>query len=138
MGQGFTVGDEDKPYERAALTRSVLVVEDDLDLLDLVRAYLEPLDVEIITTTDTEEALRLIAERPLDVVVCDVGMPKHNGLELTQLVREAGYRGKLVLMTGWDIDRVEHDQRSQGCDLLLKKPFLGAELVGAVDQLLRS
>lgn len=127
------MGDEVRSIERAAAPRSVLIVEDDLDLLDLMRAFLEPLELEVITTTDTEEALRLIAERPLDVVVCDVGMPKHNGIELAQLVRQAGYRGKLVLMTGWDI---ELDQRLHGYDLLLKKPFLGAEIVGAIEQLL--
>ena len=49
------------------------------------------------------------------------------GLDLCALLRETGYRGKIVLMTGWDTQRVNTDQRSQICDSVLKKPFLGTE-----------
>lgn len=117
---------------------AVLAVDDDEDILDVVRAFLDTLGYEVVTTTDAERALELVASRGFDIVLCDVGMPKHNGLELSQLMRASGYRGKLVLMTGWDTHRVEIDQRSKACDLLLKKPFLGADLIRAIDQLFTS
>ncbi len=126
------MGDEDRP------TRSVLAIDDDEDILDVVRAFLDTLGYDVVTTTDAEQVLVLVAARTFDVVICDIAMPKHDGLELSEQLRASGYRGKLVLMTGWDTDRVEIDERSKSCDLLLKKPFLGAELVHAIDKLFAS
>lgn len=117
---------------------AVLAIDDDEDILDVVRAFLDTLGYEVVTTTDTEQALLLATTRAFDIVLCDVGMPKRNGLELTQLLRSSGYRGKLVLMTGWDTHRVEIDQRSKACDLLLKKPFLGSDLIHAINKLFAS
>jgi two-component system NtrC family sensor kinase len=115
---------------------SVLAIDDDEDILAVVRAFLDTLGFDVITMTDSDAVLEVVATRTIDVVLCDVGMPKRNGLELAQLLRESGYRGKLVLMTGWDSERVEVDERAKACDLLLKKPFLGAELIHAIDKLL--
>jgi CheY-like chemotaxis protein len=126
------LGDEDRP------TRSVLAIDDDEDILDVVRAFLDTLGYHVVTTTDSEQVLVLVAAHTFDIVICDVAMPKHDGLELSERLRESGYRGKLVLMTGWDADRVAIDQRSKACDLLLKKPFLGADLIHAIDKLFAS
>lgn len=60
---------------------------------------------------------------------------EQRGVVLRQL-RASGYRGKLVLMTGWDTQRVDTDEHSQLCDLVLEKPFLGSDLVRAIDALL--
>ncbi len=117
---------------------SILAVDDDEDILTVVRAYLDTLGYEILTTTDSDEALGMASARAFDLVLCDVGMPKRNGLDLCQLLREAGYRGKIVLMTGWDTQRVNTDQRSQICDSVLKKPFLGTELIQLIDTMLVS
>jgi CheY-like chemotaxis protein len=115
---------------------SILAVDDDADILFVVRAYLDSVGYDVVTTMDAEEALRLVPERAFDVVLCDVGMPKRNGLDVCTLMRESGYRGKIVLMTGWDAGRVQVDRRAQSCDQVLKKPFLGSELVQMIDSIL--
>jgi CheY-like chemotaxis protein len=115
---------------------SILAIDDDADILFVVRAYLESVGYDVLTTMDADEALRLVPQRAFDLVLCDVGMPKRNGLDVCTLMRESGYRGKIVLMTGWDASRVQVDQRSQSCDEVLKKPFLGSELVQMIDRIL--
>jgi two-component system CheB/CheR fusion protein len=149
-GAQFTVSlqvaPEETPQPTAASTTvpagtrrgAILAIDDDEDILGVVHGFLDTLGFEVITTTDAESVLRVVAERSFDLVLCDIGMPKQNGLDLAQLLRNAGYRGKLVLMTGWDAHRVDTDQRSRAADLVLKKPFLGTELVSAIDQLLVS
>lgn len=117
---------------------SILAVDDDEDILIVVRAYLDSLGYEVVTTLSAEEALRAVPERTFDLVLCDVGMPRHNGLDLCQLLRDNGYRGKIVLMTGWDTQRVNGDRRAQSCDAVLKKPFLGTELIQLIDTMLVS
>ncbi|HEX5057799.1 MAG TPA: response regulator, partial [Kofleriaceae bacterium] len=127
-----------EPPQPAVQSRrgAILAIDDDEDILAVVRVYLDSLGYEVHTTTDAEQALQLVPGRSFDVVLCDVGMPKQNGLDVCQLLREAGYRGKIVLMTGWDTQRVNVDRRSQSSDAVLKKPFLGSELIDLIDAML--
>jgi hypothetical protein len=46
------------------------------------------------------------------------------------------YRGKIVLMTGWDCATLVADRRFAQCDFVLPKPFLGADLLHALDVVL--
>jgi CheY-like chemotaxis protein len=111
----------------------ILAIDDDPDVVDIIRAYLEPHGHRVTTATSSAEAIAAAAAEPFDLVLCDIGMPDQNGIEVCRALRDAGYRGKLVLMTGWD-----HYGASSGvaCDTLIKKPFVGAELLGAIDSVL--
>jgi CheY-like chemotaxis protein len=72
---------------------------------------------------------------PFDVILCDVGMPQRNGLDVCTMLRASGYRGKLILMTGWDSYVVNSDRRAAQVDQMLKKPFVGQELRQLLDSL---
>lgn len=111
----------------------ILAVDDDPDVVDIIRAYLEPNGHRVTTATASGEAIALAAAEPFDLVLCDIGMPDQNGIDVCRALRDAGYRGKLVLMTGWD-----HygGATSVACDTLIKKPFVGAELLGVIDSVL--
>ena len=115
---------------------SLLVVDDDPDILSVVQEFLEPAGYRIVTTTTGEQAIDVARTDVFDAVLCDVGMPKLNGFDVCGALREQGYRGKFILMTGWDHADVLADQRSASCDLVLAKPFLGADLLHALDSVL--
>ncbi len=117
---------------------SILAIDDDTDIVDVIRAYLEPLGYRVVGATEPEQGVRAAATETFDLILCDVGMPRISGLELAQLLRSSGYRGKLILMTGWDSASLGNDRRAASCDMLLKKPFLGTELLHAIDSLLVS
>ena len=112
----------------------ILAVDDDSDVVYFIRAYLEPLGYEVVTATDAGQAIAAAKAQVFDLVLCDLGMPKHSGLDVCRSLREASYRGKLVLMTGWDIAKLRTEQRE--CDMLLKKPFQGTDLMHVIDTLL--
>jgi len=122
----------------AARHAKILAVDDDADVVFIVRAYLEPLGYDVVLATDADQALDAASAQSFDLILCDVGMPKRSGLDVCQSLRDAGYRGKLVLMTGWDVQTVKEDSRAAVCDMLLKKPFLGADLLQVMDILLAS
>lgn len=125
---------------RPARELKILVVDDDPDILSFVELYLAPLGYCVATATDADAAIAAATgaaqAEPFDVVLCDLGMPRHNGFELCRLLREAGYVGKLVLMTGFDTLSLTSDQLAAACDAMLKKPFAGAELTHAIEELL--
>jgi CheY-like chemotaxis protein len=65
----------------------ILVADDDPDILDLITFRLERAGYEVVRARDGEEALQLATERPPDVAVLDVTMPKLSGYDVTQHLR---------------------------------------------------
>ncbi|HEX4419452.1 MAG TPA: response regulator [Kofleriaceae bacterium] len=127
------------PAPRPAATPAharILVVDDDLDIVDIILAFLEPFGHALTTATTSAQALEIAAAQSFDLVLCDVGMPKLSGLDVARALRTAGYRGKLVLMTGWDAPTLSADARDAAIDMLLKKPFIGADLIAMIETLL--
>jgi len=123
-----------RPLAEAPRHARILAVDDDPDVVYFIRAYLEPLGYVMVTATDAVQAIAAAKAQAFDLVLCDLGMPKHSGLDVCRSLREAAYRGKLVLMTGWDIATLRSEQRE--CDMLLKKPFQGTDLMHVIETLL--
>jgi CheY-like chemotaxis protein len=101
---------------------TILVVDDETTIRELVRAFLEDEGYEVATAACAAEALgRVEAEKPA-LVFSDVAMPGMSGLELCASLRGRGNRVPLVLMSasyGPDLG----DERVVGCDGFLSKPF---------------
>jgi DNA-binding response OmpR family regulator len=76
------------------------------------------------------------SSRAFDLVLCDIGLPGQSGLDMPRALRDRGYRGKLILMTGWDSHALSADPRLAECDALLKKPFVGVDLINAIRSLI--
>ncbi|HEX3765080.1 MAG TPA: response regulator [Kofleriaceae bacterium] len=111
-------------------------MDDDPDVVYIIRAYLEPHGHAVATATSSAQALDIAAGQSFDLVLCDIGMPKQNGIDVCRSLRDAGYRGKLVLMTGWENYELSPEQRAVAFDTLIKKPFLGADLLAVIDTIL--
>jgi signal transduction histidine kinase/ActR/RegA family two-component response regulator len=121
---------------RATDPADILVVDDDHDVVHIVSVLLEPLGHRVTTATTADQALDLAASRTFDLVLCDVGMPRRSGLDICQTLRKGGFGGKIILMTGWDGDKIQADQRAAASDRLLRKPFLGADLLHVIESML--
>ncbi len=65
----------------------VLVVEDHAVNLELMRYLLASFGHSVVTATDGEAAVRAVASEPFDLIVCDVHMPKMDGLQFLTVVR---------------------------------------------------
>ena len=114
---------------------TVLVVEDDRDLRDLVRRYLERAGHAVLSTGSGVEGLSLLADTGPDLVVLDLGLPDLDGLEILREARSGRTAtGVIVLTARSDVeDRIRG--LSLGADDYVTKPFSPTELtlrVGAV------
>ena len=70
------------------MTAHILVVDDEQDMLTLLKRSLEPeLDCIVITASSGESALKKFASTHFDIVLADIKMPGMNGLELLELMR---------------------------------------------------
>jgi DNA-binding response OmpR family regulator len=116
----------------------VLVVDDDPQVLRLLRVNFELEGYEVLSATNGEEALELVRGDSPDVVVCDVMMPGIDGLEVVRRLRAdpATVSMPLVVVSA-KAQRadVSHGLRL-GADAYVTKPFDPAELLDVVAQLL--
>jgi len=113
----------------------VLVVEDDPDIMRIIRSFLEEDGYDILAATDGNMALELV-KQDVDLLVLDVGLPGLDGLEVTRRVREFSPIPILIVSArGEGTDRVLGLEF--GADDYLVKPFLPREMVARVKALLR-
>ncbi|MBD3161068.1 MAG: response regulator [Candidatus Eisenbacteria bacterium] len=115
-----TVGD----HEGSALSPRVLIVDDEVLLLRTLSNALREGGFDVLVASSAEEAEReLSAAEPVDLLVLDVKLPGKSGLDLLRERRDAGFRGKAVVMTAFDSPDSERVCRSLVVDHYLRKPF---------------
>ena len=118
------------------MASTVLLVEDERKLRDLVRAYLERAGFAVLSTDSGAEAITMAAAAPVDLVVLDLGLPDVPGETVARELRAAG--GVPILML---TARSSEDDRIAGLELgaddYVTKPFSPRELVLRVQAILR-
>ncbi len=103
--------------------RRVLVVEDNADVLSLMRSMLELDGHVVFAAADGERGLAaLLHERP-DVAIVDIGLPGLSGYEVALRSRRAGYAGKLLAVSGYSGANDVAEARRHGFDAHLAKPL---------------
>ena len=116
--------------------RSALVVDDDLVVLQQVKAMLDALGVKkVLTAKNGVEASKIMLTRggALEVLVCDLSMPEMDGVELIRRIGKTGFTGGLILISGAEekiISTVNKLAVLQGLRVLgqLQKPVSAAQL----------
>jgi DNA-binding response OmpR family regulator len=116
--------------------RTVLLVEDDPSIGNLVRAYLERDGFAVVWLRSGEEALLELARQKIELVVLDLGLPGIDGFEVCRRIR-ARSQVPILMLTARD---EEHDRISGfdlGADDYVLKPFSPRELVARARAILR-
>jgi DNA-binding response OmpR family regulator len=114
---------------------SILVVDDEPTIGEVVSAYLQRAGYETRVAMDGQAALEAVAERSPDLIVLDLMLPGIDGLEVMRRVRDRTAAVILLTAKGDESDRVIGLRL--GADDYVVKPFSPAELVARVDAVLR-
>jgi two-component system alkaline phosphatase synthesis response regulator PhoP len=116
--------------------KTVLVVEDERQIAQIARDYLQRAGYSVITTGDGLEALALARDRGPDLVVLDLGLPRLDGMEVARRLRRES-DVPIIMLTA----RAEESDRLSGLDVgaddYMIKPFSPRELVARVHAVLR-
>jgi DNA-binding response OmpR family regulator len=115
---------------------TVLVVEDERDIREVLRRYLERAGLSVLTTGSGAEALRLLESAPPDLVVLDLGLPDVDGTDILKEVRGHGHLPVIVLTARSTVeDRIRGLEL--GADDYVTKPFSPHEVVLRVQAVLQ-
>ena len=118
----------------------VLVVDDDISVLELVRLTLERAGFEVAAAESGEEALRVVAEKaePIDLLLTDVVMPGMRGTELARQVELTRPGIGILHMTGYAGEALARELGEATNLALIAKPFTRRDLVRRVREVLHS
>lgn len=115
---------------------TILVVDDEPNILEVVQAYLRRELFNVVTAADGEAALLRIAEHQPDLIVLDVMLPRLDGLEVCRRVRAQGNTPVIMLTArGEETDKLVG--LGIGADDYITKPFSPRELVARIKAVLR-
>jgi DNA-binding response OmpR family regulator len=119
------------------MAKRVLVVEDDPALAELFKqgVAIEG-SHELIVTETAEEALERFQENTFDLVIADYKLPRMNGLELIEAIRELDTATQCIVVTGYRDDEMEVTARRLGVSEIFSKPFYIMDLREAVNKAL--
>lgn len=114
----------------------ILVAEDDIDIVGILKLYLQNEGYKVLSASNGVDALKLISEEKIDLCLCDIMMPKMNGYELIQNIRKE-YNMPIIIISAKRTDSDRIIGLDIGADDYIVKPFNPLELVARVRSALR-
>lgn len=115
---------------------SVLVVDDDPLVRDLLVQFLSLRGYRTLGVNDGHEALQKVEDVPPDVILLDMIMPEMGGIEVLQALREMEYPGGIIVMTGTQNEELIDDAWALGPQEVLVKPIDLDRLLTAIQLVL--
>jgi CheY-like chemotaxis protein len=118
----------------------ILIVDNDNDNLLFASYIIESMGLNYVVTDDSEKCLNLIAELLPDIILLDIVMPKLNGLEIVNLIKQDQSLAHISLIAVTGLTKAEDREALilAGFDDYLCKPYLIEELEGKIYRLLNS
>jgi len=111
---------------------SVIVVDDDQDILDMLRTYFSDEGHACQAVSNAKEALALIEQGSFDLILTDIVLPEMNGLELCEKVKALNPGAQIIVMTGFGANFSYDKAIESGASDFIKKPFTLQELMARI------
>ena len=116
--------------------KTILVVDDEIKVCDVIRAYLEKNEYKVIIALDGKKALELVYSKNPDLILLDLNLPYIDGIEVCKTVRRNS-RVPIIMLTARDEDDDKIIGLELGADDYITKPFSPREVVSRVKALFR-
>ena len=113
------------------MSKSILVVEDDVQIRKFICYCLENNNYQYITASNGQDALRKIFYENIDLILLDLGLPDMDGVDIIQRLREFS-EIPIIVVSARDKDKDKADALELGADDYLTKPFSATELVARI------
>jgi PAS domain S-box-containing protein len=112
----------------------ILVIEDEQDVLELLKDILTDNGHEVETASHGRQGLKMFSEHHFDLVFTDLGMPEMSGWQVAKEVKKINKETPVALITGWEVQLDQSELKKSGVDLLVNKPFQVDEIRRLVDE----
>lgn len=124
------------PRGQRIMDRTVLVVDDDRKIVDLVSLYLKKEGYRVLVAYDGQEALDVARRKQPDLIVLDLLLPEIDGIDVCRILRSESWV-PIIMLTARSTDEDKIQGLQLGADDYVTKPFNPRELVARVRTVLR-
>lgn len=118
------------------MQHTILLAEDDEDIVGLIKLYLEKEGFTVLWARDGVEAVDVFESHSVDLALVDIMMPRMNGYELTKKIRESSSI-PIIILSAAQLDSNKIMGLNLGADDYLVKPFNPLELIARINANLR-
>ena len=118
--------------------RQILIVEDNSDMVDMIKITLDHLGYDSITAKNGKEAVDMADYQLPDLILLDIMMPVMDGFEAARLIRQnpKTHSIPILAVTAKVLYRDREECLKNGCNEYLAKPFTAEELAFKIEKLL--
>ena len=116
--------------------KSILLVDDDQRLRELLKDYLNEKNFHVFTSEDFEEAREILGYFIFDLIILDRMMPTGDGINLIEHIKKAS-KTPIIMLTAMSEDNEKIEGLKTGTDDYLSKPFEPEELFLRINNLLK-
>lgn len=119
--------------------QTILVVDDEKDLLDLIEYNLKKEGFQVLKAENGEEGIKVAKEHKPDLVLLDIMMPKMDGLEAVEIMRmdDALKKIPIIFLTARSDEKTEVEGLDKGGDDFITKPISTTKLVSRIKAVMR-
>ncbi len=119
------------------MAQTILIIDDSASLRQVVAMALQGAGYEVLQAGDGQAALALLDGRKINMAVCDVNMPRMNGIEFVKAAKALpNYRFLPILMLTTESQEAKKEEgKAAGAKAWMVKPFSPASLLNAVSKL---
>ena len=126
----------DSEYTNLTTSGTILIIDDDVELLELLERVLREYGYEILITSEPEEGLRILERNKVDLILLDVILPNIDGFLLFEKIREFDFQEPIIFLSG----KTNVDDKVKGLELgaddYITKPFDMKELRARIERVL--
>jgi len=122
------------------MPKKILIVDDEPSIIVPVQFLMEQNGYYVMVAFSGEEAMEIIAEKKVDLILLDIMLPVIDGFEVCQRVRENPQwnKIKIILLTALGSDANVEKGLALGADAYITKPFSNVDIVEKVKELLEN
>ncbi len=117
---------EPEPAEGIGKKEMIMLVEDELMLMELLKSVFEEDGYRVVTAVDGEEAVKIFNQKKTEigVVLTDMGLPKLGGWEMFEKLREIDPNVKVILASGFVDQEMRTELINKGAKDFVQKPYV--------------
>lgn len=118
--------------------KKILIVDDDPDIRLLIDFHMSEEGCEVLEASDGIEALEVLKDNHVDIIITDLIMPNMDGYELIKVLKESKDKSgiPILMLTGKEEERVSREGLTHQPDDFLAKPFAKQDLQEKISKLL--
>lgn len=121
------------------MAKKILIVDDEPGIIEVMIDYIKmsDLDVKVISAESVDKALELVLKQKPDLIVTDIAMPVHSGIDFLKEIRVRQLKIPVVVVTGYADDNLLEQAWTFGANACLKKPLNRKDFINGLSELLQ-